>query len=378
MDVLGDRLSKKIDDLNKSNTLRTLKEPRPELIDFTSNDYLGLARSKDLNALISQRLSALEPYLNGSTGSRLLAGNSLFTESVEQHLAKIFNSENTLIFNSGYTANLSVLSSIPQKGDTILYDEYAHASIKDGARLSLAHRFSFRHNDLHDLRKKLKNINQGLTFIAVESIYSMDGDVCPLQDLVSIAKEFSATIILDEAHSTGVMGKGGNGLATSLSLEQDISIRIYTFGKAMGIHGACVAGSETLRNCIINTARPFIYTTALPVHNIAAIECAFHFLENNVLLQNVLDQKIKLFKQHCKINTHSHSAIQPILFSNHSLTKQTATLLNNENFDVRPILSPTVKIGTERLRVCLHTYNEDEDIVRLAQTLNKVYIDHQA
>jgi 8-amino-7-oxononanoate synthase len=144
----------------------------------------------------------------------------------------------------------------------------------------------------------------------------------------------------------------------------------------MGIHGACVAGSKTLVNYIINTARPFMYTTALPLHSIAAIDCAFEYLNGNIILQQVLNQKISLFKQHCKINTNSNSPIQPILFSNHDLTKDMAKLLTNEKFDVRPILSPTVKIGTERLRICMHAYNEDEDIIRLAQTLNKAYIDH--
>jgi 8-amino-7-oxononanoate synthase len=376
MDDLEERLEKKIKDLSAKNMLRSLKNPNSALIDFTSNDYLGLAHSKDLNTLISDRLKSFSLQLNGATGSRLLSGNSSYTEEVEEKLARIFHSESSLIFSSGYTANLSVLSSVPQKGDTIFYDELAHACIKDGARLSLANRFSFRHNDLDDLRNKLKNVSSGISFIVVESIYSMDGDECPLSELIQVSKEFNAKIILDEAHSTGVMGLHGNGLAIAKNLENEIAIRIYTFGKAMGIHGACVAGSKTLVNYIINTARPFMYTTALPLHSITAIDCAFEYLNGNIILQQVLNQKISLFKQHCKINTNSNSPIQPILFSNHDLTKDMAKLLTNEKFDVRPILSPTVKIGTERLRICMHAYNEDEDIIRLAQTLNKAYIDH--
>jgi 8-amino-7-oxononanoate synthase len=206
----------------------------------------------------------------------------------------------------------------------------------------------------------------------------MDGDECPLKELVNLSKEFNAKIILDEAHSTGIIGESGNGLAIAKQLENEIAIRIYTFGKAMGIHGACVVGSKTITNYIVNAARPFIYTTALPLHSIAAIDSAFLYLKNNIILQQILNNKISLFKQHCKIDTNSNSPIQPILFSNHDLTKDMAKLLTNEKFDVRPILSPTVRVGTERLRICLHAYNEDEDIIRLAQTLNKVYIDHSA
>lgn len=378
MHDLEKRLEEKINDLSAKNMLRSLKKSNPELIDFTSNDYLGLAHAKGLHQLISDRLKSFNLQRNGATGSRLLSGNSSYTEKVEKKLAEIFLSEEALIFNSGYTANLGILSSIPQKGDTVFYDELAHTCIKDGVRLSLANRFSFRHNDLEDLRNKLKNVSSGISFIVVESIYSMDGDECPLTELVKVTKEFNAKIILDEAHSTGIIGENGNGLAIAKNLGNDIAIRIYTFGKAMGIHGACVAGSQALINYIINTARPFIYTTALPLHSIAAIDCAFEYLKTNIFLQQVLNEKIRLFKQHCNINTNSDSPIQPVRFSNQDLTKEMAKLLNEEKFDIRPILSPTVKVGTERLRICLHTYNKDEDIVRLAQTLNKAYIDHPA
>src|SRR4051812_47447788 len=208
-DFIKGKLQKRRDD----HSFRTLKNIEG-LIDFTSNDYLGLARSELLYHRIQNKVQTLDLKHNGATGSRLLSGNSNYTEEVENKLAKIFNSEASLIFNSGYTANLAVLSSIPQKGDTILYDELAHACIKDGARLSLANRFSFRHNDLNDLEQKLNRCS-GKIYIAVESIYSMDGDQCPLQDLVLLAEKYDVAIILDEAHSTGIFGKGGSGLATA-------------------------------------------------------------------------------------------------------------------------------------------------------------------
>lgn len=372
MDDLETAINRKISELRKKNQLRSLKVPDTRLIDFTSNDYLGLARSEELHQLILNKIQSLEHPLNGATGSRLLSGNFSYIEEVEVKLASLFKSESTIIFNSGYTANLGVLSCLPQKGDTIFYDELSHACIKDGARLSLANRFSFRHNDLDDLRSKLKKNNSGLSFIAVEAIYSMDGDVCPLTDLVKLAKEFNASIILDEAHSTGVFGLSGNGLARSLDVENEIAIRIYTFGKAMGIHGSCVACSDIIKNYIINFSRPFIYTTALPKHSIAAIDYSFEYLQNNSDLQNVLREKIKLFKQHCDFKTNSDSPIQPVVIPGNELVKEAADSLHKDGFDVRPILSPTVKPGTERLRICLHTFNENEDIIRLAETLNKV------
>src|SRR5688572_2333994 len=204
--MLNTFLKSKLEKRRDENTLRKLSS-LSGLKDFTSNDYLGLARSEELFRLIQNKVETL-PHKNGATGSRLLAGNNPYTEEVEQKLATLFKGESALIFNSGYAANQAVLSSIPQKGDTILYDELAHACIRDGARLSLASRFPFLHNDLNDLEEKLKRA-QGNIFIAVESIYSMDGDQCPLKELIALAEKYNAIIILDEAHSTGIIGKNG-------------------------------------------------------------------------------------------------------------------------------------------------------------------------
>jgi 8-amino-7-oxononanoate synthase len=368
-----DSLNHKLESRRQENSLRKLTQSSG-LIDFASNDYLGLSRSKTLFEEIHQR-TASSDLRNGATGSRLLSGNSEFTEAVEKKLAGIFKSEDTLIFNSGYTANLAVLSSIPQRNDTIIYDELAHACIKDGARLSLARSFSFKHNDLEDLESKLGRIPGGNVFIAVESIYSMDGDQCPLNDLVTIADKYNATIIIDEAHSTGVMGDRGSGLTVQLGLESKVPIRIYTFGKAMGIHGACVAGSKLVHDYLINFARPFIYTTALPPHSIASIECAFDHLTRNFSLQQTLRSRIELFLSRTTSFSNrvaSTSSIQTALFPGNSNVKKAADVLQKCGLDVRPILSPTVPVNTERLRICLHTYNTDEEIILLASTLEQL------
>lgn len=364
-DFLRDRLSQR----KQEGLIRKLTTSRMP-VDFFSNDYLGLSRSEELSQAIGKTHFELG-IQNGSTGSRLLGGNTPYTEQVESKLSRIFKSEASLLFNSGYAANLAVLSAIPQKGDTIIYDSLAHASLKDGARLSLATRHSFRHNNLSDLKHKLE-VSRGRKFIVVESVYSMDGDICPLNEIIRIAEAHDACIVLDEAHSTGVMGPLGSGYCVDQDLHSKIGIRIYTFGKGMGVHGACVAGSSTLVQYLINFARPFIYTTAPSQHQVASIQCAFDYLSSHITLQQTLRQKIDLYLEGAVelVNrTPSNSAIQTVLCPGNESVRQMARALGEKGFDVRPILSPTVLKGSERLRICLHTFNSDEDIGNLTEAL---------
>lgn len=346
-----------------------------KLIDFTSNDYLGLARSRELFDMIADQTQLFQDRFNGATGSRLLSGNSALAEEVESQLAEIFQTESALLFNSGYSANLGVLSSLPKRNDTIIYDEFAHASIKDGARLSLARRLSFRHNDLEDLENKLKHATTGHTFIVVESIYSMDGDRCPLIELAALAEKANATVILDEAHSTGVEGYHGGGMALSLGIQNKIGVRIHTFGKAMGCHGACVAGPLLLRQYLINTSRPFIYTTALPPHALITVSCAFKFLQSHGDLIRQLEQKVKCFANAVSGSTpfvSSGTAIQRVVIAGNERVTRAASALRGKGFDIRPIRRPTVPAGAERIRICLHAFNSDEDIQALAGEINKL------
>lgn len=369
--MLDQKLESQLHERRLNHSLRQLTRPSGR-IDFSSNDYLGLARSQELYKRIQQK-SSQQPHRNGATGSRLLAGNSEYTEVVEKKLASIFQAPAALLFNSGYTANLAVLSAIPQRHDTILYDELAHACIKDGARLSLAARHPFRHNDTADLEAKLQKTS-GTAFIAIESVYSMDGDVAPLPKIVELARTYQAVIILDEAHSTGLYGMHGSGYATALQLHPDISIRIHTFGKAMGVHGACVVGSSTLVTYLINYARPFIYTTALPPHDVCAIETAFEFLQEHPELAQQLKANIELYKIGMQTlpaeqQTASESAIQTVIIPGNEAVRTRAHQLQAQGFDIRPILSPTVKEGTERLRICLHAFNTPQEIESLVKSL---------
>lgn len=366
---LNSFLEEKLNRRKQEGSLRSLKK-HEDLIDFSSNDYLGFAKSRELFEQIAQRVPKSK-FLNGASGSRLISGNSAETERLEQRLAHFFKAPAALLFNSGYAANQSVLSSVPQKDDVIFYDELAHACIKDGARLSLAKHYSFHHNDLDDLAGKITRIKASRAFIAVESIYSMDGDTCPLVQLVDFANKLDAVIILDEAHSTGVVGDLGSGYAASLNLHDKIDIRIHTFGKAMGVHGACVVGSSALTEYLINFARPFIYTTALPPHSVQSIESSLDFIIKNSERIDQLHQNIKLYKEKIKRES-TDSSIQTFIVGGNEPTIKASKKLFYEGFDVRPILAPTVPKGSERLRICLHSFNTSLEIERLCETLQRL------
>jgi 8-amino-7-oxononanoate synthase len=289
---LEDALNKRRD----SASLRSLKISH-DLVDFCSNDYLGFSTTGALHAKIlefnqKQPMSISE----GSTGSRLISGNSAVTESLEEFIASYHDVEAALIFNSGYDANIGLFSSIPKRGDTVFYDELVHASIRDGIRLSYAKAYSFRHNDINHL-EELFSFAQGTVFIAVESVYSMDGDFAPLKEISNLCEEENANLIVDEAHATGVFGPLGKGCVSDLMLEKKIFARVHTFGKAMGTHGAIIIGSKLLHDYLINFARSFIFSTALPNHSLVAIRCAYALLSESEEAQQSLNKNIKLFRK---------------------------------------------------------------------------------
>ena len=365
-----DFIQKKLNERLQLGNFRVLKTVSG-LVDFCSNDYLGFARSKKLKALVEAEIQQYPNYLNGSGGSRLLTGNTAFTEELEQQIADFHQAEAGLIFNSGYDANLGLFASLPQRGDTIITDELIHACIIDGARLSYANRFIFQHNDLDDLEKKLQNA-KGIVYVAVESVYSMDGDEAPLADLVTLAQKYNANLIVDEAHATGVFG---SGLVQKLKLENEVFARTVTFGKALGSHGAIVLGSENLRNYLINFARSFIYTTAPAFHQLLTTKMAYQLLKSSQKEQEKLNKLIAMFKKEVQKKhqyklIESNSAIQSILIPGNAEAKQKAAFLQQNGFDVRAILSPTVAAGMERLRICLHSYNTEAEIIRLSSAIN--------
>ena len=344
------------------------------LIDLFSNDYLGLARSKELHQEVEEFVKAKGAGKNGSTGSRLLSGNTAFAEELENYIASFHRAEAALIFNSGYDANLGLLSCIAQKGDTVIYDELIHASVHDGLKMNGASTFRFRHNDLVHLEERLKTA-AGNIFVVVESVYSMDGDPAPLREIVPVCKRYDANLIVDEAHATGVFGKSGEGMVNELGLEKEVFARVHTFGKALGVHGAAVLGSELLREYLVNFSRPFIYTTALPFHSLAAIRCAYERMQRSDNEREKLVALIDLFRKECGDELaliESRSPIQCVIIEGNTNVKQVAGGLCEEGFDVRPILSPTVPKGQERLRICLHSFNSAQEVTRLAKCLIKL------
>lgn len=363
-------IQSKLAERRDAGNFRKLK-PESNLIDFCSNDYLGLARSPVFKGAIEAELKKVEA-LNGSTGSRLISGNLAYTEQLEQQIATLFDTEAALLFNSGYDANVGLLSSLPQRNDTVICDELIHASAIDGARLSHANRFNFKHNDVESLESKLKNA-KGLCYVVIESVYSMDGDAPPLLNIVEIVEKYNAHLIVDEAHAFGLYKKG---LVNELNLQDRVFARVVTFGKALGCHGAAIVGSAALRDYLINFARSFIYTTAAPFHQLASIKTGIEMLgtSDDVIAQ--LKSKIDIFKNTLSLSAGSmpvsDSAIQCVLLGSNKKAKAVADALQQKGFDVRPILSPTVAQGGERIRICLHAFNSEADIIALAKTLNEL------
>ncbi|SEB19976.1 8-amino-7-oxononanoate synthase [Pedobacter hartonius] len=369
---ITDSLAEKLNLIKTKGTIRKLQYENG-LYDFSSNDYLGFARSSALKKKISNELKIHPLHLLGATGSRLLSGNTKFAEQLEKEIAAIHHAENGLIFNSGYTANLALFYSVPQKNDTIIYDELIHASVIDGARLSLAKRFKFRHNDLEDLEKKIK-LSTGHCYVAVESVYSMDGDLADLLHIARLCRDYGARLIVDEAHAFGVYG---TGLVDVLHIQHAVFARVVTFGKALGLHGAIILGTELLRDYLINFARPFIYSTAAPFTQLLPIKIAYRHLLSHPGEQLKLQHKLSLLKAHMPPqeqlrSSMNPSAIQCVFLDGNSAVMQFSTELQKRGFDVRAIRSPTVPEGRERLRICIHTHNSDEEILALCDHFHQL------
>ena len=356
---------KKISKRQQSGNLRSLHIV-PTLIDFSSNDYLGLARSSKLVKLVSEECTVQLGHLNGlgSTGSRLLTGNSAYAENLEDRIAKFHGHEAGLLFNCGYMANVGLLSAIAGPEDTIIFDTRVHASTHDGIRLSRAKALPFRHNDLEHLENRLKNSPlQDDRFVCVESIYSTDGSCAPLVDICRLTRQYEAHLIVDEAHSIGVCGPEGRGLIAEYGLNSHIFAQVVTFGKALGTHGAIILGSNTLKQALINFANSYIYTTALPFQMLAAIKCSYDLFPKMKEERQHLSNLINFFcnSHHSSSTTH----IQSVPMTGNKRIKNTAQGLKKQGFDVRPLLSPTVQRGHEILRICLHAFNTENELMSL-------------
>ena len=365
----------KLQQRNDDNNFRSLKITEG-LIDFHSNDYLGFARNSELKKSVEEELSLHPNFLLGSTGSRLLSGNNSYVEKLETFLAEFYHAESALLFNSGFAANYGLIASLPYKGDTVIYDELIHASVHDGMRSGKAGHVAFVHNNMEDLEKKLQNAS-GLKYVVVESVYSMDGDFAPLKEIAALCEKYEAGLIVDEAHAVGLFGEKGEGRAVELGVQNKCLARVSTFGKAIGAHGAVILCSPELKEFLVNYCRSFIYSTALPFHNLATIKCAHQLLQQKGTELKNIHRLIELFKKEFVPNAKfelimSDSPIQSIVVSGNENVKQLAAKIQQQGFDVRPILYPTVAKGKERIRICIHSFNTPQEVSKFVQVINKL------
>ena len=375
-------LQQKLQQREEQNALRQLPIAN-DLVDFASNDYIGFASNETIFHETHQYLLDKNIKVNGATGSRLLSGNHALYSETEDFISQFHQAETALIFNSGYDANIGFFGTVPQRNDVILYDELCHASIRDGIQMSKAKSYKFSHNDLEELEKLITkyqpttdNRQPTIVYIVTESVFSMDGDCPNVEALTNLSEKYSAFLVVDEAHALGVFGQQGEGLVQSLGLEDKVFTRIMTFGKGLGCHGAAILGSQSLKSYLVNFARSFVYTTGLSPHSVATILQSYKHLTKEKEALQKLESNIIFFNQEKMrlglkpLFVYSKSAIQCAIIPGNERVKNSATQLQQKGFDIRPILSPTVPEGQERLRFCLHSYNSESEITNVLELLS--------
>ena len=381
---LAENLIQKLENRKKNNSLRKLPVFN-NLVDFSSNDYIGFSKSESIFKLTHAYLLENEIFQNGASGSRLISGNHSLYQITETFIAEFHDAESALIFNSGYDANVGFFSAVPQRNDVILYDELSHASIRDGIVMSNAKSYKFNHNDFEDLERLIIKFQASISdlrdqssiniYIVTETVFSMDGDSSNLEELVALSEKYNCYLIVDEAHTLGVFGEKGEGMMQYLNLHNKIFARIMTFGKGLGCHGAAILGSSDLKEYLVNFARSFIYTTGLSPHAVATILVAYQQLQVEKETIEKLRQNIILFNQQKNLLglkpmfVRSKSAIQSAIVPGNENAKQLAQQLQDKGFDIKAILSPTVPEGQERLRFCIHSYNSEEEINQVLELL---------
>lgn len=341
-------------------------------IDFASNDYLGLANSPALKLAVTDALARGVPV--GSGGSRLLRGNHPEHEALESEAAAVFGSQAALYFSSGYAANAALLATLPQTGDLVVHDALVHASAHEGLRLGRAEVISAQHNDADAVDAAINGWRRaggrGRAWIAVESLYSMDGDRAPLADLATIADRHEAVLLIDEAHATGVFGPGGRGLAAGLEGRENV-ITLRTFGKALGCEGALVCGDQTVIDFLVNRGRGFIFSTAPSPLMAAACRGALRRMQDDGLrtrLQGMIDHAGALFADRLCV-APTGSQILPVILGEDARAMAVAAALQAQGMDVRGIRPPTVPPGTARLRVSLTLNVGRTDVEALVDAL---------
>ena len=351
--------------LDEQDRLRRLS-PRAG-IDFSSNDYLALATEPRIKRALITALEAGTPI--GAGGSRLLRGNCDEHDELEAAAARFFEGETSLFFGGGYVANFALLITLPQKGDLLVMDALVHASVHEGARSGRAEVRVFRHNDPDSLEREIRDWRArggtGRVWIAVESVYSMDGDLAPIPELVATADRHDAFLIVDEAHATGVYGERGQGLTGGYEGRENLVV-LHTCGKALGAAGALVVMSRVLRDFMVNRCRPFIFATAPSPLMAVAVREALAILKDEPERRQKLASLVAFTHREMASRfgkTVSRSQIIPYIVGDNGRAMRLASALQAQGFDIRGIRPPTVPAGTARLRISL-TLNVGKDDVR--------------
>ena len=363
------RLRDNLSQLDKEKRLRRLM---PQVgLDFSSNDYLGIATSNLLHEDASQLIEAGIGL--GSGGSRLLRGNHASHEALEAYVAQLFETEAALFMGGGFQANQAIFSALPGPDDLVLYDELVHASTHEGMRLGKAVTQAFTHNDVDAARDAAinwrKNAAAGQVWIAVEAVYSMDGDFAPIADLGSLARELGAVLVVDEAHATGVFGPMGKGLCAQYQTELAgvELLQLHTCGKALGASGALICGAREMIDILINRGRPLVFATAPSPFNAELVKAALQIAREPELRES-LAGRVGYAHQEAKrlgLSIMGSSQIMPIVIGSDEATMLFAKELQAQGFDVRGIRPPTVPVGTSRLRVSITNNAKKQDITAL-------------
>jgi len=366
------RFQKNLAQLNEKNRLRSLSKPRG--IDFSSNDYLGFLNHPHIVKMAQDAL-ANGVYL-GAGASRLLRGHTNSHEALEVYAADHFKTQKALFFANGYLANTAIFQSLTTRQDIIIYDELVHASSRQGIRNTPAHSIKFAHNNMNALEDALKKTHEnrradGLIFVAVESLYSMDGDIAPLHEIVELINKYDAYCIVDEAHSTGVFGDEGEGLSAQDFAGHERAIILHTCGKALGLSGGIVCASESIIDTMINTARGFVYSTAPSPFQAYLVKGALQLCAS----QEGQNARAKLQSNITFLKTHFadiQSQIYPLIVGEDHRAIEVANAMQDAGYDVRAIRPPTVPEGQARLRISLSAKHDIAILEEFIKTLQSV------
>ncbi|MGF6907273.1 6-carboxyhexanoate--CoA ligase [Fusobacterium sp. PH5-44] len=372
-----EKINDEIKELKEKSLYRTLKkydilQTSHKYIDFSSNDYLGQSHNLEIKNFVKE---VIDKFPIGSSGSRLLSGNFSLHENLEEKIANFKNTESALLFNSGYIANLTTISTICDKESIIFSDELNHASIIDGCRLSGAKIIIYKHNDMTDLKEKVQFYQDCHGIIVSDAVFSMTGDICNLPEIIHIAEKYNFLSMIDEAHSTGVIGSIGKGIVEYYNLAKNPDILMGTLSKSIGSEGGYIAGDQQLIEYLKNKGRGFIFTTSLSPMVVAASIKSLEIISKNHNLINKLKSNIKLFcdtMAHNNIQTNSKTAIIPIFIGNEEKALQISNLLYESGYIVPAIRYPTVKYGEAILRISITALHNNIDIINIANKISQL------